>query len=447
MPAKSSLPEIPLPRDWSSRVKSAILHVISLAQFSLAYTRGWAANSPNARIRLKAELDRALQEINLLREEVRIKDARMTQLSPHRRPYYPSTERMAILQLKAARNWNLEQTARKFLLTADTIRSWLKRVDEEGPHALVQLREPVNKLPQYVRYIVQQLKALCPMLGKVKIAQILARAGLHLGATTVGRMLKEKPVPKPTGDQKKDGENRVVTSKYPNHLWQIDLTTGPIGAGFWTKWKPFSLPQCWPFSWWLGVIMDHHSRRIMGITLFSREPTSVAVRAFLGRTIHTTGVTPRHLVTDQGPQFSCKDFKPWCRRKGIRPRFGAIGEHGSIAVIERLILTLKQGIAWLTLVPLQRRAFLRELRYLVAWYNSHRPHMTLGGRTPDEVYHRLRPMNRQPRFEPRARWPRRSSCAKPVTLVKGKPGVRLMCEITFQHRRRHLPVVTLKRAA
>jgi transposase InsO family protein len=239
----------------------------------------------------------------------------------------------------------------------------------------------------------------------------------------------------------------VVTSKYRNHLWQMDLTVVPIGSGLWTMWQPFSLPQCWPFSWWLGVIMDHYSRRIMGITLFFREPTSEAMRAFLGRTIHATGVTPRHLVTDQGPQFTCENFKPWCRRKGIRPRFGAIGEHGSIAVIERLILTLKQGIAWLTLVPLRRRAFLRELRYLAAWYNSHRPHMTLGGRTPDEVYHRLRPMNRQPRFEPRALWPRNSPCAKPVTLVKGKPGVRLACEITFQGKRRHLPVVTLKRAA
>ena len=131
----------------------------------------------------------------------------------------------------------------------------------------------------------------------------------------------------------------------------------------------------------------------------------------------------------------------------MRPRFGAIGEHGSIAVIERLILTLKQGIGWLTLVPLRRRAFLRELRYLASWYNSHRPHMTLGGRTPDEVYHRLCPMNRQPRFEPRAAWPRGSGCAKPVTLVKGKPGVGLGCQITFQGKRRHLPVVALKRAA
>ncbi|HUT92961.1 MAG TPA: hypothetical protein VMY37_25950 [Thermoguttaceae bacterium] len=73
------------------------------------------------------------------------------------------------------------------------------------------------------------------MLGKVKIARILAGAGL-LGATTVGRMLKEKPIPRPKDDQdqKTDGKKRVVTSKYPNHLWQIDLTTVPIAPGFWT---------------------------------------------------------------------------------------------------------------------------------------------------------------------------------------------------------------------
>ncbi len=36
MPTKPSSPDIPLPRGWPSRVKSAILHVISLAQFTLA---------------------------------------------------------------------------------------------------------------------------------------------------------------------------------------------------------------------------------------------------------------------------------------------------------------------------------------------------------------------------------------------------------------------------
>jgi len=25
------------------------------------------------------------------------------------------------------------------------------------------------------------------------------------------------------------------------------------------------LPQRWPFCWWVGVIVDHFSRRIMGV--------------------------------------------------------------------------------------------------------------------------------------------------------------------------------------
>lgn len=447
MPVKSSTPAIPLPRGWSSHVKSAMLHVISLAQFAMAYTRGWAANSPNARVRLKAEHDRAQQEVALLNDELRIHRARMAQLPPHRRPYYPPTERLAILQLKAARNWSQEQTAQRFLVTAETIASWLQRIDGEGPKALVQLPEPVNKFPDFVRAMVQRLKTLCPMLGKVKIAQILARAGLHLGVTTVGRILKEKPAPQATAAQAPELRQRIVTSKYPNHVWLADLTTLAIGSGFWASWLPFSLPQCWPFCWWIGLVMDHYSRRIMGITLFCRQPTSEAVRAFLGRIIHTAKAQPRHLVTDKGSQFWNKGFKAWCRHKGIKPRFGALGQHGSIAVTERLILTLKQNLAWLPLIPIQRRTFLRQILELAAWYNGHRPHMSLGGRTPEEVYGRQRPANRQPRFEPRPGWPRSSPCAKPVTLVKGKPGVRLKLEVTFHGGQRNLPIVTLRHAA
>ena len=81
-------PSIPLPKSWTKHVRTAMLHVISLAQYATAYTRSWAADSTNARVRIKAEYDRAQQEILLLREEIRIKDVRMALISPHRRPYY-----------------------------------------------------------------------------------------------------------------------------------------------------------------------------------------------------------------------------------------------------------------------------------------------------------------------------------------------------------------------
>ena len=69
-------PAIPLPKAWTEHVRTAMLHVISLAQYATAYTRSWAADSTNARLRIKAEYDRAQQEILLFREEIHTKDAR-----------------------------------------------------------------------------------------------------------------------------------------------------------------------------------------------------------------------------------------------------------------------------------------------------------------------------------------------------------------------------------
>ena len=120
---------VPLPPSWPKHAKAATLHVISLAHFVLTHVRGWAANSPIHRVRLAAECDRLESEVAMLREEIRIKDARMAALAPHRRPHYPPAERMAILQLMAARGWSKAQAGRCFLVTDDTVASWNARLD------------------------------------------------------------------------------------------------------------------------------------------------------------------------------------------------------------------------------------------------------------------------------------------------------------------------------
>jgi len=53
------------------------------------------------------------------------------------------------------------------------------------------------------------------------------------------------------------------------------------------------------------------------------------------------GKKPRHAIFDQGPQFFCDAFKAWCQRLKIKPRFGAVGQHGSIAIVERFIRSFK----------------------------------------------------------------------------------------------------------
>ena len=410
MPKPSCGRRAPLPKHWPRSVQAAILQVMSLAHFALVTTRSWATNSSNQRVRLAARVDQLEHEVRLLREECRIKDARLARISPAQRPHYLPTERLAILQLRAARGWSLAQTARVFHLTTPTIASWMNRLDEEGPKALLQTQPPVNKFPDFVRALVQRLHLLCPRLGKVKTAQILARAGLHLASSTVGRMRREPPAPQPIRSTQTMPSSRRVTARYPDHVWHVDLTTVPTSAGFWTSWSPLALPQCWPFCWWLAVIMDHFSRRVHGSGgIRTTTDGETGARYPPSWFVSRLGKAPRHLITDQGKQFSGEVFSGWCRERGIRQRFGAVGKQGSIAVVERMIRTVKQECTRaLPVVSLRRRSLQRELQFFLNWYHADRPHTALKGATPDEIYYGTRPACRRPRFEPRPGWPRAS---------------------------------------
>ena len=138
-----------------------------------------------------------------------------------------------------------------------------------------------------MRDIVRQLKAFFPGLGKVKIAQVLARAGLHLGVTTVGRILKEKPTwavheEDFEGHEVEPEKPRIVTARYPDHVYHFDLTAVPTSAGYWVSWLPFSIPQSWPFCWWILVAIDHFTRCVVGFAVINKKPSSREVCSFLG---------------------------------------------------------------------------------------------------------------------------------------------------------------------
>lgn len=428
--------DIPLPSQWPEFVRSAVLNVASLAHASATLSRGWCADSPLKRVQLAGELDQARQEIALLQEEMRIKDARMTRIPPHQRPFYPPIERLAILELRAARGWNLDQTARAFLVEPATISTWMKRIDEEGEQALVKLPTPVNKFPTFVTHIVKRMKILCPAMGKKRIAQTLVRTGLHLAATTVGRMLSsDTPKPPlesaalPPAHSADQANTHVVTARYPNNVWHVDLTAIPTQAGFWVPWLPMAMLQCWPFCWWIACVIDHYTRRIVGFRLFKSPPTSRQITTFLNGLIRTIGQAPKYIITDKGAQFWSKAFKQWCKRKSIRPRYGAIGKYGSIAVIERFIRSLKSECTRRLLVPLAKSAMRRELDYYAVWFNTYRPHQGIGGLTPAE-------RNEGDNQTETAECRRFNSTLQPLIL-----------DVSYFKERKHLPIIRLKLAA
>jgi putative transposase len=100
---------------------------------------------------------------------------------------------------------------------------------------------------------------------------------------------------------------------------------------------------------------------------------------------------PKHIISDQAKAFVGDAFAELLDSWNVKPRFGAIGKHGSISVTERVIKTLKYE--WLKCVPIIKG--LDHLTMLCEeyanWYNQWRPHMTLDGLRPDDVYYEKKP--------------------------------------------------------
>jgi transposase InsO family protein len=119
-------------------------------------------------------------------------------------------------------------------------------------------------------------------------------------ATTIRRMVLERATPPDLDPVHIERRRSPVVARYPGHTWHVDLTVVPTRAGFWVPWFPFSLPQRWPFCWWVAVVVDQVSRAVMGLAVFPRSPSSDQIQRFLDRAIRDCGRSPEYVVTDKG---------------------------------------------------------------------------------------------------------------------------------------------------
>lgn len=133
------------------------------------------------------------------------------------KPLFPA-ERFINLAIRSIRGLNNRQVAKRLHVAVQTVQNWLRRT-EEGKET-VQMPVKVTRYPEFVRFIVQQFKAGSPMLGRFKIAEILARAGLHLSVGTVRRIIIEPPA-SPVEEEdllpNEPSETRSIAAKNPNH--------------------------------------------------------------------------------------------------------------------------------------------------------------------------------------------------------------------------------------
>ena len=101
-----------IPGGWNKRVRWGILNTLALARICFMDVMATKSVSRRKGDRTCAENTRLRHEVELLREEIRIKDARMSRVPCRRRPYYSPVERMAILEQRTLRGWSSKRAAR-----------------------------------------------------------------------------------------------------------------------------------------------------------------------------------------------------------------------------------------------------------------------------------------------------------------------------------------------
>lgn len=171
-------------------------------------------------------------------------------------------------------------------------------------------------------------------------------------------------------------ESRGVRSRFPHHVWMLDITEIP------------GLLRL--FSFKVAVAFDVFSRSPLAARVFRSEPSAADIGCLFSTAARRFGA-PRHTVSDRGSQFTAETFQNCLTRHGVRHRYGAIGRTGSIAVIERFFRTLKGLGGFRTRPPLLRVDLERRLASVLSYYTWLRPHRGLRGATPAEAVRGIRP--------------------------------------------------------
>jgi putative transposase len=160
----------------------------------------------------------------------------------------------------------------------------------------------------------------------------------------------------------------------PNQVWCADITYIPVQRGF----------------LYLVAIMDWATRHVLAWRLSNTMDAGFCVEA-LNEALSKYG-KPEIFNTDQGSQFTSFDFTGVLKDAGIRISMDGRGRCMDNIFIERLWRSLKYEVVYLHELTDGFKAE-RVIGEWIGFYNTERPHSSLGGQTPAEAYGIGQPMD------------------------------------------------------
>jgi len=165
--------------------------------------------------------------------------------------------------------------------------------------------------------------------------------------------------------------------KAVDQVWATDITYIPLQKGF----------------LYLVAIMDLHSRHVLSWRLSNSLDTEFCLEAL--EMALEGGRKPEVFHSDQGCQFTSSDFLSRLQNEEIKISWSGRKRCYDNILVERLWRTVKYEEVYLRAYSDGWEAEISLARFI--WRYCHvRPHSSLGGRTPHEVYTDTEPCSTRP---------------------------------------------------
>lgn len=247
------------------------------------------------------------------------------------------------------------------------------------------LPRPVSDSDLELMRHIDRLHLEYPFAGSRMLRDLLKQDGYEVGrkhvATLMKRMGIEALYRKPRTTKPGAGHKvypyllRGLSIDRPNQVWAMDITYIPMARGFVYLAAVVDWFTRRVLSWKVSITMDAH---------FCREAVEEAMDRY--------GV-PEIMNTDQGSQFTSQAFISLMKAHDIRISMDGKGSWRDNVFVERLWRSVKYEDVYLRAYE-SVSAVRTGLNRYFNFYNGRRPHSSLDGQTPDQVYFRGLPQTR-----------------------------------------------------
>ncbi len=207
----------------------------------------------------------------------------------------------------------------------------------------------------------------------------LKELGIDVGHRRVGRRMRQNGISVKRNKRFKATTDSNHSFKFAPKLLDRDFSAGRPNR----KWAG-DISYIWTREGWLyfAVIIDLHSRRVVGWAVSNRMKRDLAIRAF--KMAIALRQPPRGRIhhTDRGSQYCSHDYQKILRQHCFEVSMSGKGNCYDNAAVETFFKTIKAELIWRRSWPTRRAAELAIFEYINGFYNPRRKHSALSWRSP-----------------------------------------------------------------